>query len=137
MPRLIRAFVALLLLGWVCAAMSRDYPELADLVERQAPAVVNINTTAMIDQPTGPAFPEGSPFSDLFRDFGIPGVPGIPGGPDQGSPFGNRGPMQQERSNALGSGGGVGLSIVTGTPSPRQAATSTRSKSVRRIGSSS
>ena len=78
----------------------------ADIVAQVSPAVVNITTTAVVSRPVaqGPMFPEGSPFSDLFRDFGIPGVPGIPGGPDQGSPFGNRGPMQQERSNALGSG---------------------------------
>ncbi len=73
----------------------------ADLVERVAPAVVNITTTSVVSQPTfgqgGPNFPEGSPFSDLFRDFGFPGMP--EGGP--GAPGGPRG---QQRSNALGSG---------------------------------
>ncbi|SDE30083.1 serine protease Do [Paracoccus isoporae] len=70
----------------------------ADLVEEVSPAVVNINTTAVIEQPTGPVFPEGSPFSDLFRDFGFP----MPDG-NQQSPFGpqQRGP---QRANALGSG---------------------------------
>ena len=71
----------------------------ADLVQQVAPAVVNITTTAVVAQPTGgeggPAFPEGSPFSDLFRDFGFPGPgPQGPGGPR----------MPQQRSNALGSG---------------------------------
>lgn len=70
----------------------------AELVERVAPAVVNITTTAVVAAPTGgqgPMFPEGSPFSDLFRDFGIPGMPQGPG----------RGPnMGPQRSNALGSG---------------------------------
>ncbi|RMC35002.1 DegQ family serine endoprotease [Paracoccus alkanivorans] len=64
----------------------------ADLVEQVAPAVVNITTTAVVSQPTqgpGPVFPEGSPFEDLFRDFGFPGMPG------QNMP---------QRSNALGSG---------------------------------
>lgn len=64
----------------------------ADLVEQVAPAVVNITTTAVVSQPTqgpGPMFPEGSPFEDLFRDFGFPGAPG------QNAP---------QRSNALGSG---------------------------------
>ncbi|MDD8024635.1 MAG: Do family serine endopeptidase, partial [Paracoccaceae bacterium] len=69
------------------------------LVQQVAPAVVNITTTAVVAQPTGgedgPMFPEGSPFSDLFRDFGFPGVPGQPG---QG------GPRMPQRSNALGSG---------------------------------
>lgn len=67
----------------------------ANLVEQVAPAVVNITTTAVVSQPTngqGPMFPEGSPFSDLFRDFGFPGMPGEDGG---GMP---------QRSNALGSG---------------------------------
>lgn len=72
----------------------------ATVVEQVSPAVVNITTTAVVSRPVqnGPAFPPGSPFSDLFRDFGLPGDPG------QGMPFGNDGPMQQERSNALGSG---------------------------------
>ena len=70
----------------------------ADLVEQVSPAVVNITTTAVVSQPTdqrGPMFPEGSPFDDLFRDFGFPGAPGGPGGPGQNMP---------QRSNALGSG---------------------------------
>ena len=68
----------------------------ADLVEKVSPAVVNINTTSVIEQPTGPMFPEGSPFSDLFRDFGFPA-------PDQRSPFGQQ-PRAPQRANALGSG---------------------------------
>ncbi|MBV0892418.1 DegQ family serine endoprotease [Paracoccus sp. Z118] len=70
----------------------------ADLVEQVSPAVVNITTTAVVSRPTarGPGFPEGSPFSDLFRDFGMPDFPR-----DQ-NPFG--GPQMQQRSNALGSG---------------------------------
>ncbi|WBU65686.1 DegQ family serine endoprotease [Paracoccus aerodenitrificans] len=69
----------------------------ADLVEEVSPAVVNINTTSVVEQPTGPMFPEGSPFSDLFRDFGFPM-------PDQNqqNPFGQR--RQPQRANALGSG---------------------------------
>ncbi|TKW68128.1 MAG: Do family serine endopeptidase [Paracoccus denitrificans] len=67
----------------------------ADLVEKVSPAVVNINTTSVIEQPSSPAFPEGSPFSDLFREFGMPS-------PEQGNPFGQQGSPQ--RANALGSG---------------------------------
>ncbi|TGN47145.1 DegQ family serine endoprotease [Paracoccus liaowanqingii] len=69
----------------------------ADLAEQVSPAVVNITTTSVVSQPTGgPGFPEGSPFSDLFREFGMPGIPGGPeGGPTQRSP---------QRSNSLGSG---------------------------------
>ena len=72
-------------------------PSFADLVEQVSPAVVNITTTATVAAPTrgGPNFPEGSPFGDLFRDFGFP----------DGGPFGNpRGPRAEQRSNALGSG---------------------------------
>lgn len=70
----------------------------ADLAEQVSPAVVNITTTSVVSQPTGgpgPRFPEGSPFSDLFRDFGIPGMPGQEGAPQRRAP---------QRSNALGSG---------------------------------
>lgn len=69
-------------------------PSFADLVEQVSPAVVNITTTATVAAPTGgnPFFPEGSPFSDLFRDFGFPGGPN---GGDQ---------QAQQKSNALGSG---------------------------------
>ncbi|MDF3606468.1 Do family serine endopeptidase [Paracoccus sp. DMF-8] len=72
-------------------------PSFADLVEQVSSAVVNITTTATVAAPTrgGPNFPEGSPFGDLFRDFGFP----------DGGPFGNpRGPRAEQRSNALGSG---------------------------------
>ena len=70
----------------------------ADLVEMVSPAVVNITTTATVSSPLarGPQLPEGSPFSDLFREFGFPGMP------DGGNPFG--GPQGEQRSNALGSG---------------------------------
>ena len=75
----------------------------ADLVEQVSPAVVNITTTSTVSTPMarGPQLPEGSPFSDLFREFGFPGMP-----QDQdGNPFGGGGgPMQEQRSNALGSG---------------------------------
>ena len=72
----------------------------ADLVEKVAPAVVNITTSAVVAQPAGgPGFPEGSPFSDLFRDFRDFGFPGFPrdreGQPHRQAP---------QRSNALGSG---------------------------------
>lgn len=71
----------------------------ADLVEQVSPAVVNITTTATVSSPLarGPQLPEGSPFRDLFREFGFPGFP------NEGSPFG--GPRGgEQRSNALGSG---------------------------------
>ena len=80
-------------------ATRQQMPSFADLVEQVSPAVVNITTTATVAAPTrrGPMIPEGSPFSDLFREFGFPGDPfGGPGFPG--------GPQMQQRSNALGSG---------------------------------
>ncbi|MDO5705148.1 MAG: DegQ family serine endoprotease [Paracoccus sp. (in: a-proteobacteria)] len=85
-------------LGALDAPVGQVMPDtFADLVERVAPAVVNITTTAVVAAPTGrtgPNFPEGSPFSDLFRDFGFPNMPQGPDGRGQ----------TPRRSNALGSG---------------------------------
>ena len=66
---------------------AKDYPgSFADLAERLMPSVVNIFTTQTITTRTNPfpfEFPPGSPFEDMFRDFGE---------------------QQERRTNALGSG---------------------------------
>ncbi len=66
---------------------AQDRPvSFADLAEKLMPSVVNISTTQVITTRTNPfpyEFPPGSPFEDLFRDFGEP---------------------QQRRTSALGSG---------------------------------
>lgn len=61
----------------------------ADLAEMVSPSVVNITTTTTVTAPIdgSPIFPEGSPFGDLFKDFGGPNGQGAP-----------------QESNALGSG---------------------------------
>ncbi|WP_236544430.1 DegQ family serine endoprotease [Roseovarius atlanticus] len=43
----------------------------ADLAQKVSPAVVNITTSTVVAQGTGPSpiVPEGSPFEDFFRDF--------------------------------------------------------------------
>ena len=43
----------------------------ADLAEKVSPAVVNITTSTVVAQGTGPLpmVPEGSPFEDFFREF--------------------------------------------------------------------
>ena len=68
-------------------ANGNDYPaSFADLAERLMPSVVNISTTQVITTRTNPfpfEFPPGSPFEDMFRDFGEP---------------------QERRTSALGSG---------------------------------
>ncbi len=55
---------------------AKDYPgSFADLAERLMPSVVNISTTQIITTRTNPfpfEFPPGSPFEDMFRDFGEP-----------------------------------------------------------------
>ena len=47
----------------------------ADLAEKLIPSVVNISTTQMVVTNTNPfpfEFPPGSPFEDLFKEFGTP-----------------------------------------------------------------
>ena len=47
----------------------------ADLAEKLKPSVVNISTTQTITTSSNPfpfQFPPGSPFEDMFRDFGTP-----------------------------------------------------------------
>ena len=58
----------------------------ADLAERLMPSVVNISTTTLITTQSNPfpfQFPPGSPFEDMFKEFGTP---------------------QERQSSALGSG---------------------------------
>jgi serine protease Do len=88
-----------LLLAQAMAVEARAAPEsFADLADQVSPAVVNITTSTIVASATGPGpnFPEGSPFEDFFRDFGLPG-------PDSG-PGPGPGPGPNQRSQALGSG---------------------------------
>ena len=66
---------------------SQDMPgSFADLAERLMPSVVNISTTTTVTTQSNPfpfQFPPGSPFEDMFREFGTP---------------------QERQSSALGSG---------------------------------
>ena len=66
---------------------SQSVPEsFADLAERLMPSVVNISTTQTVVTKNNPfpfTFPPGSPFEDMFREFGTP---------------------QERKSSALGSG---------------------------------
>ena len=58
----------------------------ADLAERLMPSVVNISTTQTVTTTSNPfpfQFPPGSPFEDMFKEFGTP---------------------QERKSSALGSG---------------------------------
>lgn len=64
------ALVIGLMIAQALSAQAR--PEsLADLAEKISPAVVNITTSTVVAQGTGPSpiVPDGSPFEDFFRDF--------------------------------------------------------------------
>ena len=81
-------FLTLILtLSFPIYSNSQSVPEsFADLAERLMPSVVNISTTQTVVTNNNPlpfTFPPGSPFEDMFREFGTP---------------------QERKSSALGSG---------------------------------
>ena len=69
------------------SSFSQNIPgSFADLAEKLMPSVVNISTTTIIKTQSNPfpfQFPPGSPFEDMFKEFGTP---------------------QERQSSALGSG---------------------------------
>jgi serine protease Do len=68
-------------------SISQSFPgSFADLAEKLMPSVVNISTTTTVTTQSNPfpfQFPPGSPFEDMFKEFGTP---------------------QERKSSALGSG---------------------------------
>lgn len=75
-------------------AFAASLPDFTELVEKVAPAVVNISTTSKIKPKKGlppgmemPDLPEGSPWEDLFKRF-----------------FGDEGPHEDFNTQSLGSG---------------------------------
>jgi len=74
-------------LSYSIQSNSKSVPaSFADLAERLMPSVVNISTTQTVTTTTNPfpfQFPPGSPFEDMFKEFGTP---------------------QERKSSALGSG---------------------------------
>jgi serine protease Do len=85
----IKTFLLLFLFsfGYSFNSYSQSIPgSFADLAERLMPSVVNISTTTTITTRSNPfpfEFPPGSPFEDMFKEFGTP---------------------QERKSAALGSG---------------------------------
>ena len=77
----------LLILSVQAKSFSKEIPgSFADLAEKLMPSVVNISTTTTITTQSNPfpfQFPPGSPFEDMFKEFGAP---------------------QERQSSALGSG---------------------------------
>ena len=81
-------FILLLTFGFSINSNSQNIPaSFADLAEKLMPSVVNISTTQTIVTKNNPfpgfEFPPGSPFGDMFKEFGTP---------------------QERQSSALGSG---------------------------------
>ena len=88
MNKLIKFLVIFFSLSFAFTASAKDVPaSFADLAERLMPSVVNISTTTTVTTSTNPfpgfQFPPGSPFEDMFKEFGTP---------------------QTRKSSALGSG---------------------------------
>ena len=80
-------FAAVFTLFFTINSFSQNIPSsFADLAEKLMPSVVNISTTQTVTTTTNPfpfQFPPGSPFEDMFKEFGAP---------------------QERQSTALGSG---------------------------------
>ena len=80
-------FKIFLILIFSSVAHAKEIPSsFADLAEKLMPSVVNISTTTTVTTRSNPfpfEFPPGSPFEDMFREFGTP---------------------QERKTSALGSG---------------------------------
>ena len=88
MNRLKNFFIAIIIsLSLQSYSVSQNTPSsFADLAEKLMPSVVNISTTTIVKSQSNPfpfQFPPGSPFEDMFKEFGTP---------------------QERKSSALGSG---------------------------------
>ncbi|WP_324779148.1 DegQ family serine endoprotease [Thiobacillus sedimenti] len=83
-----------LVLTVAAPAFAKDVVDVADLVAKEGPAVVNISTTTLVKRGEG-GLPFGDPaMQEFFRRF----FPGMPGGP------GAQGPLQEVPTRAEGSG---------------------------------
>ena len=87
MKKFLKLLVILFSFNFAFVSNAKEIPaSFADLAERLMPSVVNISTTTTITTRSNPfpfQFPPGSPFEDMFKDFGTP---------------------QERKTSALGSG---------------------------------
>ena len=88
MDKIKKLLIAAFFIICVAQVSAKDAPgSFADLAERLMPSVVNISTTTTVTTNANPfpgfQFPPGSPFEDMFKEFGTP---------------------QTRKSSALGSG---------------------------------
>ena len=69
-------FLVILFINFSSVSNSQEVPKsFADLAEKLMPSVVNISTTQIVTTNTNPfpfEFPPGSPFEDMFKEFGTP-----------------------------------------------------------------
>ena len=77
MNRIKKLFILLFAIGFASQVLAKDAPaSFADLAEKLMPSVVNISTTTTVVTNSNPfpgfEFPPGSPFADMFKEFGTP-----------------------------------------------------------------
>ena len=77
MNRIKRILITLLVINFTSQVVASDIPaSFANLAERLMPSVVNISTTTTVTTNSNPfpgfQFPRGSPFEDMFKEFGTP-----------------------------------------------------------------
>ena len=77
MKRIKKLFIIFFAISFTSQVLANDTPaSFADLAERLMPSVVNISTTTTVTTNTNPfpgfEFPPGSPFEDMFKEFGTP-----------------------------------------------------------------
>ncbi len=77
MNKIKKLLIIFFTIGFASHVLAKDAPaSFADLAERLMPSVVNISTTTTVTTNTNPfpgfQFPPGSPFEDMFKEFGTP-----------------------------------------------------------------
>ena len=77
MNRIRKLLIVFFTLAFTIQVSAKDAPaSFADLAERLMPSVVDISTTTTVTTNTNPfpgfQFPPGSPFEDMFKEFGTP-----------------------------------------------------------------
>ena len=77
MKRIKKLFIIFFAISFASQVLAKDAPiSFADLAEKLMPSVVNISTTTTVTTNANPfpgfEFPPGSPFEDMFKEFGTP-----------------------------------------------------------------
>jgi len=77
MNKIKKLLIVFFTISFASQVFSKDIPgSFADLAERLMPSVVNISTTTTVTTKSNPfpgfEFPPGSPFEDMFKEFGTP-----------------------------------------------------------------